>query len=116
MAAWPGTLPDWVLSQGYGEKPPDQLLRSQVEQGPAKVRRRYTAAPRPVQVSIAVTAAQLETFDAFYLTTLEGGALTFDWQHPRTGVSKTFRFVKQPEYTHLGGLQYTVSMDLEIMP
>ncbi len=42
MATWPATLPAPALSS-LRETPPDNLIRTQMDKGPAKVRRRTTA-------------------------------------------------------------------------
>ena len=39
-----------------------------------------------------VKRADVATLDAFYMTTLAGGTLTFDWTHPRTGAAATCAF------------------------
>jgi hypothetical protein len=72
-----------------------------MDAGPPKARRRFTAGFRMVGGSLALTHAQRATLDAFFLDTLEGGALPFDWVHPITSEPATFRFLRQPE-----GLRY----------
>lgn len=62
---------------------PDTLLRSPQDMGPAKVRRRYTYAPRLVSGTLLLTGQQRIEFDTFYGTTLAAGSLTFNWEDPR---------------------------------
>ena len=45
MTAWPSSLPDHVLQQGHNESLANVTSRSQMDAGPAKVRRRFTAGP-----------------------------------------------------------------------
>ena len=113
---WPVTLPQYLSTDGYSESPPELSVRTQMDAGPAKVRRRFTAGVRPVSGSVLLTEAQIEILDAFYVTTLEGGSLTFDWLHPRTAASATFRFTAVPKYSTQGGDLWRADLALEIMP
>jgi hypothetical protein len=116
IPTWPVTLPEIPLSQGFKEGPPNLLLRTQMDQGPAKVRKRFSAGPRPVTLNVQLHQDQVEILDTFYLDALEGGSLRFSWAHPRTRVAKEFRFEKPPEYAHIGGLYYMAVLPLEILP
>jgi len=82
IPVWPASLPQRLLIKSYSESPADVLLRTSMDFGPAKVRRRGTAGPRPVSGSIIVTAAELATFKTFFNTTLLGGSLRFRWRDP----------------------------------
>ena len=85
MILWPHVLPQQLLVEGYGEQLSNQLIRTEMDAGPAKVRRRFTAAPRPVNGSIIVTPAQLVFFRNWYYNVLLGGSLRFGWTDPFTG-------------------------------
>jgi hypothetical protein len=101
-AVWPESLPQRFLQEpGATEQPPDVVLETQMDAGPPKARRRFTAGFRLVGGSIDLTHAQRATLDDFYMNTLQGGALPFDWIHPITSAPATFRFMPQP-----GGLRY----------
>ena len=50
-AIWPLTLPQLPLVSGYSESMPSNLIRSETDTGPAKVRRRGNAKPVTVQAS-----------------------------------------------------------------
>lgn len=115
MPTWPTTLPQDALRQGYSESPPAGLIRSQPDIGPAKVRRRTTAAVRPVSVTASMTAAQVAIFETFFVTTLKHGSLSFDWINPRTKAATTFRFTEAPQY-EADGANFFVSMKLEVLP
>lgn len=116
MATWPGTLPTAPLLDGYTETPPDTTIRTASDTGPNKIRRRFTAGVRKFMVRTLLTTAQVATLDTLYITTLEGGALPFDWTHPRTGASVSFRFVGPPVYSAVTYGYYNATMSLEIMP
>lgn len=113
--AWPGTLPQTPLLEGYTESLPNQVIRSQMETGPAKVRRRFTAAIKPFTVNLLMTLAQTVTLETFYETTLNGGVDQFTWLHPRTTDAITFRFVSPPVFVTRGVL-FGVVLQLESLP
>ncbi len=114
---WPVGLPQLVAVDGYGETPPDTTLRTAMGAGPAKVRRRTTAGIRPLSVHLDLDAAQVETLDTFYLETLQGGALAFDWVHPRTQAVATLRFVRPPAYRPQGSdASWRAAVQLEVLP
>jgi len=67
---------------GYGEAASQQQLRSGMDAGPDKVRRRFTAASRPLQGKIVVNQAQFSFFKNWYDNVLLGGTLRFGWVEP----------------------------------
>ena len=114
---WPPGLPQLVAVEGYGEAPPETAVRTTMDAGPAKVRRRTTAGIRPLSVQLDLDAAQVETLDAFYVATLEGGALAFDWVHPRTQAAASLRFVRPPAYRPQGSdAAWRTVLQLEVLP
>ena len=113
---WPGTLPALVNVAGFGESPPDQAVETPTDAGPGKSRRRQTGTQRPIKCSIRCTLAQVEIFDAFWLTTLAAGTLNFTWVSPRTQAAKTLRFKKPiPAYVPLGGPNWQIDMNLWVL-
>lgn len=116
MAIWPASLPQVLTVESYREQPPDVVLRTQMDAGPDKVRRRFTAGIRPVQGQIWCTKTQVATLDAFYVTTLLGGSLPFDWQNSRTLTAASLRFRKPPTYEPDHKDLYRVGLELEILP
>lgn len=117
MPSWPGTLPTAPEGPDYQEQPPLVTIRTQMDAGPPKMRRKFTAGIRPFTFTWIMTKAQVATFDTFYNTTLAGGSLSFDsLNHPRTGAAATFRFAGQPSYAYLGPDAWRVTTPLEILP
>lgn len=114
MASWP-TLPAPLINT-FRESVPESTIRSQTDKGPAKVRRRSTAMPRPVQFTLMLTPAQVATLDAFHETTTVGGSQEFDYTHPRTGSTVSARFTSPPSYSDVNGINYRASIELEIIP
>jgi len=116
MTIWPDTLPASPLLDSFREKVPDFVIRTSMEQGPAKLRRRTTAAVRLLFVSYMMSKDQVTALEAFYLTTLQGGSLFFDFTHPRTETTVSCRFVKPPEYGSGNGNFFRVTIELEVLP
>jgi hypothetical protein len=116
MPTWPVTLPAAPLLEGFREATPDTVLRTEMEQGPAKLRQRTTAGVRTLSVGYLLSAAQVATLETFYLTTLSGGAAAFDFTHPRTGAGVSCRFVRPPEYAAVNGNYFRAALELEILP
>lgn len=117
MVAWPiAPFPQLPLQAGYSESPPDTVIRSPMDAGPAKLRRRTTAGVRRLACALRLTTAQVATFDSFYVTSLQGGALPFDWVNPRTGAAESLRFVGPPAYGAPSGDLFPVTFKLEVLP
>lgn len=116
MPSWPSTLPSAPLAARYREMPPDTALRTEMDAGPAKMRRRTTAAVRPLEVEYLLSAAQVAALDSFYTDDLLGGTLGFDFTHPRVGTAETCRFCAAPSYVPVNGDHYRAVLELEILP
>jgi hypothetical protein len=112
---WPGNLP-YIEIAGYASGMEDLLLRSPMEVGPDKVRRRNTAGVRPVNGNLTVDSAELETLRSFYKDSTLSGAIRFAWTEPETGNPVEMRFTSPPNWTPLGAGIYKVSLRLEILP
>ncbi len=114
---FPTTLPQYVLESGYSETLEPQTVESQMDTGPAKVRRRFTKSIQKFSVQMLLTPAQTDTFLAFWQTTCLGGSIPFDWVHPRTRTALTMRFRNPPPTisTTGGGTANAVSFTLEAL-
>jgi hypothetical protein len=95
----------------------DQTAETQMDAGPAKIRRRFTTNTTRYQLSVAMDQTQLATFETFYYTTLQGGSLSFDWVEPVTRVAQTFRFRKPvpSQRAIMSGNVTLVSFNLECL-
>ncbi len=93
------------------------LLETQMDAGPAKVRRRYTAAVTPGSGTITVSVTQLATFQTFVRTDCLGGALPFDWVRASTQAACVMRFKKGSiSYGHVEADNATITFKYEILP
>lgn len=114
MAAWPPSLPQRVRADGFEEAPPNLTVRTPMDSGAPKVRRRFSAAPRQFSCSLVLTAAQTDTLDQFYYSTLVGGVEAFDWVHPRTLAAGSFTLIGPPAYSAAGGGMFVARFTLQL--
>lgn len=115
MTTWPATLPTYPLLENYMETVENTTIRTEMDQGPAKVRQRTSAATRKIQVSYFLSKEQIDALDNFYLVDLKGGSLQFSFIHRRTSADINCRFLTAPQYNAANGNYYKVRLDLEIM-
>lgn len=113
---WPSTLPQKPSTEGFIEQFPNSVIRTQMDAGPAKIRRRSTAAVRPFSLVYNLTLAQVAIFDTFFNDTLAGGSLAFNLPDPRTGTTLNVRITTIPKISALGGTEFTASFDIEKLP
>jgi len=120
--SWPSApFPQFAMIDGYSETMADAKLRTEMDAGPAKVRRRFTSVPRRQTCKLRMTNAQLTAaggFDVFYVTDTSHGSAEFTWANPRTPGTPvtTMRFVGTPSYTALAQDIWEVTFDVEILP
>ena len=117
MPTWPtaGDFPQLPSQEGFEEEIPENVFTSNMDVGPAKKRRRTTANVGKFKMKWELTLAQVATLKTFYITTLASGALSFDMDHPITGVSGTFRFGKPPKISSRGSEWFAMA-EMEQLP
>lgn len=113
---WPEDLPAAPLADGFQETWPDTTLRSQVDVGPAKTRRRSTAGIGKLTLAYYLTPAQCAVLKDFYQNDLAGGSLRFDMPHPVTGDSITCRFTRPPAPAAASPQRFKAAIELEVLP
>lgn len=116
MAAYP-SIPFFKAHGNLSRSgPQNAVIRTSMDAGPDKVRRRFTAAPRRFTGTTPfLTKTELETFETFFETTLQMGALSFTATDPLSCTTKTFRFVGDYK-VNPAGRAFRVSAELEILP
>jgi hypothetical protein len=112
---WPSTLPDYFLKGGLGGAFGDPKIRSTPDVGPAKQRRRTTAAPDRYTGKIRMTATQFGTFKTFGKSTLAGWTLPFAWKDPVSRAACDMQFVGVPSWVPYG-IYWDVTVTVEILP
>jgi hypothetical protein len=116
MATWPGSLPQTPLLQGFSQQLEDNLLRTEMDAGKDKVRRRFTAGIMPVKISMVLATAQKDILITFFDTTVTGGADEFDWDDHLNGGVVQYRFLSPSSFRRLSGAYWSADMELEIVP
>ncbi len=113
---WPVTVPPLTEVENLKETISERSIRSTMDAGPAKVRFNSNAIPDKLTFSQTLTTSQVNDLETFYITTLNGGAVTFDDLHPRLLITKTLRFTEPPSWEHVGGPLWRSQISLEVMP
>jgi hypothetical protein len=111
---WPTSLP--ACAETYTEKAEPVTVRTNVEEGPPKVRRRFTVRILRAQVGMQMTIAQRNILDSFFYVELNGGVGRFTFTHPWTQQVVDWRFVEAPDFANNGPLGVSVTMVWEMMP
>lgn len=74
---WPADLPQRLLQDGYSYGFADGRLKTPMEAGPAKMRRRFSSAPRPVAGQFYGSEDDIARLERFWNEETAGGSLPF---------------------------------------
>jgi hypothetical protein len=110
MSAWPNTLPQVPLADGYSDTPLDNVLRTTNEIGPDQRRLRGTVAGHKINCKFYITNALIGDFETFYTTTLHLGVDSFTMPIPILG-SVSAHFNSVPKKSAFGA-DWFVTMEL----
>jgi hypothetical protein len=115
---WPPALPQ-APQKGFSETGGVLILRSPMDAGPAKQRRRGQK-PQTMQVSFIMSSAQVSVLEDFVENTIRGTS-RFGFTHPRTGLVEEVRIVPQGSgdlytLTYIAPEFWSVNMQLEVLP
>lgn len=83
---WPTDLPN-PAATNYQEQPQSQIIRSTVDAGIDKVRRRFTSNTRQFSCTWYLTHDQLGAFESWFNNDLGAGSLAFRFPKPRYGMT-----------------------------
>ncbi|GAB4387215.1 hypothetical protein [Albidovulum sp.] len=113
--AWPERLPLPTI-EGYAVRPGEAILRTEMEAGPARQRRRFTQVPSRLAVRWVMRRDQFALFEAWYRwSAKEGGAwFTIDLLGGLGLVPQEARFTRQFEARIVAGVLWEVVSELEI--
>ena len=109
---WPELLPADFLAEGLTIQPQSNVIRTSMDAGPKKARRRYTARSTIFSGAQRLDAAELAVFERFYHAALADGALRFYYKDPVSNQLAEFRFTEDYAATEIGGL-WEVTLSLE---
>jgi hypothetical protein len=115
-AQWPTSLQQFFSEDNFGITIGNTTIISENEIGPKKRRRRFSKSIDKMTASILLNTAQFTVFRNFFDTTLAGGVLAFEFNHPITGILTEFKFEPEPQIVSIGGGQFRVSFTLEVQP
>lgn len=117
MTDWPSSLPQGLAAQDFKYSLPDNTIRTQMDQGPDKIRRRTTSTPGTLDGSMVMSSAQWEDLVAFFQTTVaETGQFTFPNPYDEGATDITVRFRSSPEAVFFAPGKWRVSLSFEVMP
>jgi len=109
---WPAELPATLLIDGFSKQPQSSVIRTAMDAGPKKARRRYTARTVNFSGKQIFDVDELAVFEAFYQFTLADGVLRFNFTDPTSLEIAEFRFTDNYTVGAIEGL-FEVSMQLE---
>ena len=116
MTDWPEMLPAAPLNEGFRETMADTLVRTGMDQGPGKTRRRGTAGVGALTLQYILSTDEMTALRHFHDADLGGGALAFAFSHPVTGVPLNCRFKSPPAFTTLNGGYFRAALEFEVLP
>jgi len=116
--SWPVSLPQ-APQRGFTETGGVLVLRTPMDSGPAKQRRRGQK-PQVLQLSYLMTTAQVSTFEGFVKNDLKGTA-RYNYLHPRLNTTVEVRIVPQSggelyNITYQAPGYWMVALTLEVLP
>lgn len=124
MVSWPVELAT-AQPPGLFDEPRNDLIVSQPDAGPAKVRRRFTTAPRYVDIPVIFTTSERQSFNTFWNNVwAQAGpdAGCFTWSDPLDDVTRTFRFRSRPQWRLASAadknanVRWETTLELEVIP
>jgi hypothetical protein len=77
IPAWPADLPQWMTAPDFRVTFPDPRLKTAMESGPNKLRRRVSNTSKPVSGVLRCTQAQLARLERFWNEDTRSGTLPF---------------------------------------
>ncbi len=112
---WPERLPLPTL-EGYGIQPGEAVLRTEMEAGPARQRRRFTQVPSRIAARWVMRPEQFLLFESWYRhTAQEGGAwFEIDLLGGLGLLPQEARFTRQFEARPYRGRLWEVTSEIEV--
>lgn len=111
---WPAELPQVLILDNLSAEKQNNVIRTQMDAGPQKIRRRYTVATKNFSGQIVVTEAQRRVLEDWYDNDLASGALRFLMKDPQTLILSQFRFREHYKEDSLNGV-WKITLSLEKM-
>lgn len=118
IQTWPTSLPQ-VPQKGFTEVNGRNILRTNMDAGPAKMRQRGKR-PDTLNLQFLMTSAQVSTLETFIDQQIFG-VRRFNFTHPRKNTAVEVRIVPQQDgalfnLSYMAPGYWTVTMQFEILP
>lgn len=113
---WPDELQQLLDQDSFSYSIGDTSIKSDMEIGPPKVRRRFTKSTDAITCQIRIDYSQFQYLYDFWDVTLNGGVTPFIFNNPFTQVAETFRMDTPPSLKPMGGNCYQVAMQWIRLP
>ena len=94
----------------------ENVIRSNMEGGTIKVRRRSTAFIDNADASVTLKAEQYEDFTEWYRTACRGGVIPTRFVFPPDNTEQVWRFASPPAYEWISAEAFRASFQLERLP
>ncbi len=98
MTIWPAALPQFVLRQGYEERPQRAVRAFQPDDGAPVERPSGTVRLAGIAATFRMSGRELALFEGFVTRDLAGGVRDFLMPHPRTREQVKMKLVGDPPY------------------
>ncbi|MCL2174969.1 MAG: hypothetical protein FWB73_02880 [Treponema sp.] len=109
---WPDALPADFLAEGLTIQPQSNVIRTTMDAGARKTRRRYTANTTKYSGKQRFNEDEFIVFKQFYKTELADGVFRFNYKDPITNEMAEFRFTEDYTAAEVGGI-WEVTLPLE---
>jgi len=115
--AWPSALPDSALVAGLRHQTGESVVRTTMEVGPRKQRKRSAAVPHAETVAILLeTDSQVEILESFYATQGAEPFTGFRWSVGSDPTAR-LRFTAPPEFAFVDKRQvWRATLSVEVLP
>ena len=120
--SWPTTLPQHTLQDSFQYNPTSGVIRTDMEAGYPKIRRRFTATVTSYDITMVMTTAQVVIFETFFRDSLKYGTVRVNFPNPLDPnlTLAEFRWVSEGSPYQImpreSTIDWTVSFRLERLP
>ena len=112
---WPVSLPQVMRLDGLSGKKKSNVIRTEMDAGPVKARRRYSVTTKAFEGSVILSETQRAVLEDWYDNTLGNGTLRFAMKDPQTLTVCEFRFTDDYTEEQTGDGLWKINLSLEKM-
>lgn len=115
MTDWPTDIPAELEMDGYQEPFSDGSLKTNMDAGPPKRRRRFSAQVKEISGNLILTGSEVTLLETFYYDTVKQ-VERFNFIHPRKGTIIEVIFNGAPSVSAIGPDLFRVGLKFEVQP